>query len=99
MNKGDAGGWLNAALKITETTDELSTTCNPKVISKCLSEPDATSLHHCLKNKQQGWLNAALKITETTDELSTTCNPKVISKCLSEPDATSLHHCLKNKQL
>ena len=38
--------------KITETRDELSTNCNPKVMSRCLSEPDATSLHHCLKNKQ-----------------------------------------------
>ena len=28
-----------------------STTCNP--MSRCLSAPDATSLHHCLKNHQQ----------------------------------------------
>ena len=34
------------------TRDELSTTCNPKVTSRCLSAPDATSLYHCLKNKQ-----------------------------------------------
>ena len=38
--------------KITETRDELSTTYNPKIMSRCLSAPDAT-LHHCLKNKQQ----------------------------------------------
>ena len=25
---------------------------NPKVMSSGLSTPDATSLHHCLKNKQ-----------------------------------------------
>ena len=36
--------------KITETRDELLTTCNP--MSRCLSAPDATSLHHCLENKQ-----------------------------------------------
>ena len=28
------------------------TTCNLKVMSRCLSAPYATSLHHCLKNKQ-----------------------------------------------
>ena len=38
MEKGDVGmalfqGWLNASLKSTETRDELSTTCNPKVMS------------------------------------------------------------------
>ena len=27
-----------------ETKDELSTMCNPKVMSRCLSTPDATSL-------------------------------------------------------
>ena len=43
---------LNASLKSTETRKELSTNCNPKVMSRCLSAPDATSLHHCLKNKQ-----------------------------------------------
>ena len=42
----------NASLKSTVPRDELSTTCNPKVMSRCLSAPDATSLHHCLKNKQ-----------------------------------------------
>ena len=50
--KKEMEGWLNASLKSTETRDELSTTCNPKVISRCLSAPGATSLHHCLKNKQ-----------------------------------------------
>ena len=37
-----------------ETRDELLTACNPKFMSltRCLSAPDATSLHHCLKNKQ-----------------------------------------------
>ena len=45
-------GWLYASLKSTETSDELSTICNLKVMSRCLSAPDATSLHHCLKNKQ-----------------------------------------------
>ena len=29
-----------------------STTCNLKVTLRCLSAPDATSLHHCLKKKQ-----------------------------------------------
>ena len=28
-----------------ETREELSTTCNPIVMSRCLSAPDATSLH------------------------------------------------------
>ena len=32
-----------------ETRVELLTTSNPKVISRCLSAPDATSLHHCLQ--------------------------------------------------
>ena len=36
----------------TEIQDALSTTCNPKVMSRCLSASDATSLHHCLKIKQ-----------------------------------------------
>ena len=40
------------SLKSTETRDELSTTCNPKVMKRCLSTPDAISLHHYLKNKQ-----------------------------------------------
>ena len=37
----------------SETRDELSTTCNPKVMSRILSAPDATSLHHCLQNDRQ----------------------------------------------
>ena len=41
---------IEKRLKSTETRDELSTTCNPKVMSSCLSTPDATSLHHCLQN-------------------------------------------------
>ena len=44
---------LLARVKSTETRDELSTTCNPKVMSRCLSAPDATSLHHCLQNHRQ----------------------------------------------
>ena len=51
MKKGDVG-MDKRFLKSTETSEELSTTCNPKVMSKCLSAPDATFLHHCLKNKQ-----------------------------------------------
>ena len=51
MKKGDVG-LASASLKGTETRDELSSTCNPKDMSRCLSAPDATSLHHCLKNKQ-----------------------------------------------
>ena len=35
------------------TREELSTNCNPKVMSQCLSVPDATSLHHCLQNYGQ----------------------------------------------
>ena len=38
--------------KCMETRDELSTTCNPKGMSRYLSAPDAKSLHHCLKKKQ-----------------------------------------------
>ena len=45
-------GWLNASLKSMETRDELSTILiQIKVMSACLSAPDAIS-HHCLKNKQ-----------------------------------------------
>ena len=39
--------------------EELSTNCNPKVMSRCLSAPDTTSLHHCLKNKQLKLANLA----------------------------------------
>ena len=49
--KKEMYGWLNASLKSTETRYELSTTCNPKVMSRFLSVPVAISLHHCLKNK------------------------------------------------
>ena len=45
--KKEMYGWLNVSLKSTETRDELSTSC----MSRCLSAPDATSLHYCLKNK------------------------------------------------
>ena len=37
---------------VSERREELSNTCNPKVMSKYPSAPDATSLHHSLKNKQ-----------------------------------------------
>ena len=33
--------------------EELSTTCNPKAMSRCLSAPDATSVYHCLQNHRQ----------------------------------------------
>ena len=61
--KKELKGWLDASLKSTETRDELSTTCNPKVMSRCLSVPDATSLHHCLQNHRQyctilSWIQA-----------------------------------------
>ena len=36
-------GWVNASLKSTETREELSNNCNPKVMSRCMSAPDATS--------------------------------------------------------
>ena len=36
-----------------ETRDELSTTCNLKVMSRCLSAPHATSIHHYLQNHDQ----------------------------------------------
>ena len=44
---------LGLALKSTETRDELSSTSiRIKFMSRCLSAPDVTYLHHCLKNKQ-----------------------------------------------
>ena len=46
-------GWLNVSLKSMETREELSITWNQKVMSRCLSAPDATSLHHCLQNHRQ----------------------------------------------
>ena len=39
MNKGDVG-MAKLFAKSTETRDELSTTCNQKVMSRCLSTPD-----------------------------------------------------------
>ena len=36
---------------IEKTRDDVSTNCNPKVMSRCLSVPDDTSLHHCIKTK------------------------------------------------
>ena len=50
--KGDLG-MAKRFSKHTVTREELSTTCNPKVMSRCLSVPDATSLHHCLQNHRQ----------------------------------------------
>ena len=41
------------SLKSTETRNELSTTCNPKVMSRCLLAPNATSLHRCFHNHCQ----------------------------------------------
>ena len=54
--KGDVG-MVKTSLKSMETREALSTNCNPKVMSRCLSAPDATSLHHCLKNKQLKQIN------------------------------------------
>ena len=48
--KGVVGMAKCFSLKSTETKDKLSTMCNPKVMSRFLSTPDATSLHHCLQN-------------------------------------------------
>ena len=45
--KGDVG----MVLRSTETREELSTNCNPKVMSRCLSATDATSLRHCFKRR------------------------------------------------
>ena len=39
--KGDVG--MAKCFKRMETRDELSTTYNPKVMSRCLSAPDTTS--------------------------------------------------------
>ena len=47
-----------------ETRDELSATCNPKVMSICLSVPDATSLHHCLKNKELKRMLSVVRILQ-----------------------------------
>ena len=45
-------------VKSTETREELSTNCNPKVMSRCLSAPDATSLHHSCS---QPWVRGFLR--------------------------------------
>ena len=37
---------------LSETREELSTICNAKVMSRCLSAPDATSLHTSLPPEQ-----------------------------------------------
>ena len=37
--------------KCTETSDEVSTTCILKDMSRCLSVPDATTLHLFLSSK------------------------------------------------
>ena len=62
MEKGDVG-MAKCFTKKYGTRDELSTTCNPKVMSRCLSAPDATSLHHCLQSHHQyctilSWIQA-----------------------------------------
>ena len=49
-------------LKSTEAREELSTKCNLKVMSRCLSAPDVTSLHHCLKNKQLNLMASKVRI-------------------------------------
>ena len=36
--------------------EELSTLCNPKVMSRCLSAPDTASLPHCLQKFRGGHL-------------------------------------------
>ena len=50
-----------------------------KVISRCLSEPDAKSLHHCLKNKQLKvicfpWICSKYLVLSTVEEgVANTC--------------------------
>ena len=60
VRKNNSTMILNASLISTGKRDELSTACNPKVMSRCLSTPDATSLHHCLKKKQLKLIVASL---------------------------------------
>ena len=50
MKKGDVGMAKRFSKKY-RNKGWASTTCNP--MSRCLSAPDATSLHHCLKNHHQ----------------------------------------------
>ena len=38
-----------------KTREELSTACNPNVMSRCLAAPDGTSLHQCLQNHCQNF--------------------------------------------
>ena len=45
--------YYNRGMVSTETREELLTTCNQQVMSRCLSAPDATSLYHCLQNHRQ----------------------------------------------
>ena len=49
MKKGDEGMAKHFSKKY-RIRDELSITCNPKKLRQDAC-PDATSLHHCLKNK------------------------------------------------
>ena len=46
-------GMAKHFFKSTEIRDELSTTCNLKVVSRCLSALVAKYLHHCLENHRQ----------------------------------------------
>ena len=51
MKKGDVG--MAKRFLSMETRDELHYLKSEIIaMSRCLSVPDATSLHHCLKNKQ-----------------------------------------------
>ena len=43
---------MDVFFKYTERRDELSSTCTPKVMSRCLSAPHGTSKFLCLKNKK-----------------------------------------------
>ena len=53
MKKGDVGMAKHFSKKYGNKGCA-STTCNS--MSKCLSAPDATSLHHCLKNHHQSYV-------------------------------------------
>ena len=68
----------NASLKSTETRDESSTTCNPKVMSRCLSATDAISLHHYVKYKQLNliwflWRIQVFVLFSVEDGVANTC--------------------------
>ena len=59
--------------KSIETRDELSTACNPKVMSICLSVRDATtSLYHCLQKHHQYLLTGASEQGNWASEASPT---------------------------